>query len=142
MPVPQHEHQIADREDQQVREVNKVVGPQAPAGDEPVVVAEGVLGPGVDAALLRVACRQVDDRQTGGNEEAEKGEDPERQRGVAVAAGRGQPPAQPDDSDDVEEDEVPQPELAPQAGGGLQDGTLRRNRHQEAVPEILWRAFL
>ena len=58
----EHQREIRRREEQQRREVEQVVDPHAPAADEPVQRAERAAHPGVDAALLRMAARQLDQR--------------------------------------------------------------------------------
>ena len=80
--------------------VKQVVDPHAPAADEAVQRPEGAPRPGVDAALLGMAARQLDECQRERNEEHQAGEEPQRDRRRTEPCAAGNP-AKADDRNDV-----------------------------------------
>ena len=61
---PEREHRHAHEIEHHRRNVHHVVGPIAPAGQEPVEVAEDFLGPQINAAFTGIAMRQLDHRNS------------------------------------------------------------------------------
>src|SRR5580704_10050034 len=64
---------------QQVRIVQNVDDPVAPAAEESVALAEATAGPEVDPALGRIACRELGYGQALGNEEQHGRQGPEHE---------------------------------------------------------------
>src|SRR5262249_5138234 len=85
----------------------------APTRHEPVKVAKSFLGPGVEAAFVRIAGRELHDYQRSGNKEEEGSEDPKTDRRRAVVR-CGRDPARPQYCRQVEEHQIAQPKFAAQ----------------------------
>src|SRR6185437_270314 len=85
--------------------------------DEAVERAEGLLGPNVEAAFVGEARRKLVDDERAGDEEEERGEHPEADRGGAVVSGGGDP-AGAEDGGDVEQQDVPEAHGLAQLGFG------------------------
>ena len=132
--VAEHRRGVGRREEQQRREVEQVVDPEAPAAQRAGERPEGAVDPGVDAALLGILLRQDRDGEGQRHEERQPRQHPQQHR-RRPGAGAARNPAQAGDGDDGEEDDVPEAEdplqlrlLAdrPRAGssGGLFDVVL------------------
>ena len=91
--------------------VGQVAGPVDPAGEECREVAEGALGPEVQAAFLRIARGEFHDAQRQRNEDGEQADDPDDD-GTGADAGGDRDPAQAQGGDHVEHDEVAEAEDA------------------------------
>src|ERR1700752_3073532 len=96
--------------------VHHVVGPVAPAGEEPVKVAEDFFGPEIDAAFAGKAVGELDDGNALGPEEKQKVDEPEPDRDATVC-GDGGDNVEIEDSADEEENEVEAAEDAAQTRG-------------------------
>ena len=107
--VAEHRRGVGRREEQQRREVEQVVDPQAPAAERAGERPEGAMDPGVDAALLGILLRQHRDGEGQRHEEGQPGQHPQQHRRRAGAGAAGNP-AQAGDGDDGEEDDVPEAE--------------------------------
>ena len=80
--------------------------------------AESALGPGIDAAFLRIPGRQFADSQAHRHEEQEPGQDPKGES-AGPRSGGGREPPKTEDGDDVEENEISESEGAWQLRSGL-----------------------
>ena len=92
--------------DEQHRHVKQIVGPIAPARQEPVRFAELFPRPEVDPALSRIAARQGQHGNRFRHEEGDEREHPQSQ-GCPAVDGNGRDIIDVDDRDDLQQDEVP-----------------------------------
>src|SRR5215469_6053320 len=89
MTGTKHIDRDADEVEHDRRNVEHVVGPVAPTGEESVEVAEDFFGPEIDTAFAGIAVGEFDDGDALGPEEKKKRDDPEPDGDAAVGGDRG-----------------------------------------------------
>src|SRR5208282_5708018 len=92
---------------QQPWKIEDGVNPVGPASHESVEIAEGLFGPDVEPALGGKARGEFADHERRGDEEEERGKDPQADGGGTVVRGGGDP-TRAEDGGDVEEQDVPE----------------------------------
>ena len=113
----------SDDDHEQRGNVEDVVGPVAPAGEESVEVAEDFFGPEIDSAFAGIAVSEFDYGDALRKEEEEERDDPEPDCDPAVG-GDGRDYVEIEDGNYEQENEIAAPEGADQVrlGGGLGGG--------------------
>ncbi len=106
---------------QQAGKIEKGVDPVSPAGNKAVKGAEGLFGPGVEAAFLGKPRGKFVDDQRAGDEEEDRGQNPEADGRGAVVAGGGDP-AGPEHGGDVEQQHIPKAHGLAQLRFGVEGG--------------------
>ena len=98
-------------------EKGKIAHPVRPGANETGEIAEGLAGPDVDAAFLRIARGEFHDAGGERDEETGEGSDPNDEDAGAGGGGGGRP-ADAEDDDDVEQHQVAKPDAALECGNG------------------------
>jgi hypothetical protein len=117
------EESVRRGEIEERREIREIARPVEKAGKKAREVAEGPVRPDVEAALLRVARGELEDRGDERKEKPEGGEHPDRE-GRRPGLGRRRDRPEAEGRQRVEEDEVPKAEDSPElhqrsgTGGG------------------------
>src|SRR5450432_219522 len=88
MSGAEHEYGYADEIKHHRRHIQHIVRPVAPAGQEPVKVAENFFGPKINAAFARITVREFNHRDTLRPEEKHEGNQPQPDGNAAISRNR------------------------------------------------------